>query len=101
MGTQFTRKHGKTGGRKPGTRNKVADSIKSLLNDILPEDKLRERWEHFIFAHPDAEIRWEAFKLANSYMFGKPAIVVTGSEDLPPVKIDISAIPMFHKPATR
>ena len=38
-------------------------------------------------------IAFEAFKLANYYMFGNPATIVTGTEELPPVKIDISAIP--------
>jgi hypothetical protein len=40
------------------------------------------------------DIRWEAFKLAQSYMFGKPVQPVVGEEMAPPIKIDISAIPM-------
>jgi len=82
----------KTGGRKKGTPNKVTDSIKSLLNSVLPEAELKTQWEYFL-AHEDVQIRFESFKLANHYLFGKPVQIVAGSEELPPVHIDISAIP--------
>jgi hypothetical protein len=39
-------------------------------------------------------LRLKAFKLANAYLFGKPAMPTIGSEDAPPIHIDISAIPM-------
>jgi len=82
----------KTGGRKPGTPNKVADSIKSLLNSLLPEDRLAKNWNYFL-NHKDDAYRWKAHELANAYMFGKPAMPIIGAEDAPPVHIDISAIP--------
>jgi hypothetical protein len=53
-------------------------------------------WETFLH-HRDPHIAFEAFKLANYYMFGKPATIVTGTEELPPVRIDISGIPMSHE----
>jgi len=42
--------------------------------------------------HADPHIRFEAFKLANSYLFGKPVHPVVGGELAPPIMIDISAI---------
>ena len=39
---------------------------------------------------------FEAFKLANYYMFGKPVTIVAGAEEPPPIKINISAIPKFR-----
>jgi hypothetical protein len=82
----------KTGGRKPGTPNKATQSIKDLLNRVLPEGELEKRWQHFL-DHRDPQIRWKAFGLANAYLFGKPVMPIQGAEDTPPVHIDISAIP--------
>lgn len=82
----------KTGGRKAGTPNKVTAEIKTLLNSILPEKELAAQWRFFL-KHKDIHIRMETFKLANHYLFGKPVQIVAGSEELPPVHIDISAIP--------
>lgn len=79
-------------GRKPGTPNKVTDSIKALLNRLLPEKKLAEEWEYHL-AHKDPQIRYKTFELANAYLFGKPVMPIQGAEDAPPVHIDISAIP--------
>lgn len=79
-------------GRKKGTPNKVTDSIKSLLNRVLPEAELEKQWRFFL-KHADPQIRYKTFELANAYMFGKPVMPISGSEDLPPVHIDISAIP--------
>jgi hypothetical protein len=36
----FEKSHEKLGGRKKGTRNKGTDSIKTLLNTLLPEEEL-------------------------------------------------------------
>jgi hypothetical protein len=82
----------KTGGRQPGTPNKATDSIKNLLNRLLPEERLEREWNFFL-KHADPHIRFEAFKLVNSYLFGKPVMPIHGAEDAPPVHIDISAIP--------
>jgi len=79
-------------GRKPGTPNKVTDSIKSLLNRVLPEAELERQWRFFL-KHKDLAIRYKSFELANAYLFGKPVMPIAGAEDMPPVHIDISAIP--------
>ncbi len=88
----------KTGGRKPGTPNKVTDSIKNLLNRLLPEERLAREWEYHL-KHRDPQIRYKTFELANAYLFGKPVMPIQGAEDAPPVHIDISAIPMKRKRA--
>lgn len=93
----FVKGQKKTGGRKKGSPNQ-AYTIKAILKGILDEERLTELWKGYL-SHKDLEVRFEAFKLANFYLFGKPITIVAGAEDLPPVKIDISAIPKFHKPA--
>jgi len=40
----FEKGHKKAGGRKPGSLNKATESIKNLLNGLLPEDRLRSEW---------------------------------------------------------
>jgi hypothetical protein len=84
----------KTGGRKKGTPNKATQSIKDLLNELFPEERLKREWEYHL-KHKVASTRYRTFELANHYLFGKPAMPIIGSEDQPPVHIDISAIP--HK----
>ena len=88
----FQKGRKKSGGRTKGTPNKATESIKALLNEILPVAELTKRWLDFL-NHKDPNIRFEAFKLANHYLFGKPVQVVADDEALPPVHIDISAIP--------
>jgi hypothetical protein len=39
----FDKGHEKLGGRQKGTRNKGTDSIKTLLNTLLPEEELAHR----------------------------------------------------------
>jgi hypothetical protein len=85
-------KRTKTGGRKAGTPNKVTDSIKNLLNRILPEAVLEKNWNFFL-THRDIAYRWKAHELANAYLFGKPVMPISGAEDAPPILINISAIP--------
>jgi|SRR5271155_6092381 len=82
----------KSGGRKAGTPNKITETIKGLLNDLLPEKKLAEQWKYHL-AHKDPQIRYKTFELANAYLFGKPVMPISGADDQPPVHIDISAIP--------
>ena len=57
------------GGRKPHTPNKVTQSIRVLLNTILPPEELEKHWR-FYLKHRDIEIRIAAFKFAQLYMFG-------------------------------
>ena len=42
VGIAFEKGHEKLGGRRKGTSNKVTESIKALLNTLLPEDELAE-----------------------------------------------------------
>lgn len=88
----FQRGREKSGGRKKGTPNRATESIKNVLDAVLTEDELVTLWKKFL-KHKDTHIAFEAFKLANYYMFGKPGTIATGIEEPPPIKIDISAIP--------
>ena len=85
----------KTGGRKKGTPNKATQSIKDLLLSVLEDSRNRQEWEYWL-KHKDPHYRWEAFKLAQFYLFGKPVQPVASEELAPPIKIDISAIPSFR-----
>jgi ubiquinone biosynthesis protein UbiJ len=78
----------KLGGRKKGTRNKGTDSIKTLLNTLLPEEDLAKLWKKKLYSK-NLHVAMKAFEMAMQYMFA--------SEELaPPIKIDISAIPKFR-----
>ena len=72
--------------------------MKSLLAEMLPDDRLKKEWNKWL-RHSDPRIAFEAFKLANAYLVGKPVQAVAGEEMAPPIKIDISAIPTHHVPA--
>jgi hypothetical protein len=93
--TAFEKGHEKLGGRKKGTRNKGTDSIKTLLNTLLPEEELAGLWKKKLYSK-NPQIAMKAFELAIHYMFGKPVQPVVGEEMAPPIKIDISAIPTRH-----
>lgn len=95
----FQKGRTKTGGRKKGTPNNVPESIKNFLNTLLPEAELVALWEKSL-NHKNPHIAFEAFKLANYYMFGKPVTIATGAEEPPPIKIDISAIPSHRVPVS-
>jgi hypothetical protein len=85
----------KTGGRKKGTPNRATQSIKDLLLSVLEDSRNRQEWEYWL-KHKDPHYRWEAFKLAQFYLFGKPVQPIASEELAPPIKIDISAIPSFR-----
>ena len=91
----------KTGGRKPGTPNKVTQSIRILLNTVLPPEELEKHWR-FYLKHRDIEIRFAAFKLAQLYMFGRPSPLPIAQEDSAKhqteTEFDLSAIPTRHVP---
>jgi len=98
----FQKGHEKLGGRKPNTPNKVTQSIRGLLNTELPEDELRKLWYKYLY-NKDLAIAFEAFKLANQYMFGRPAASPISEEDAPPregPQWDFSVIPMPRVPIT-
>ena len=91
----------KTGGRKLGAPNKVTQSIRILLNTILPPEALEKYWR-FYLKHSDIEILFAAFKLAQLYMFGRPSPLPLSQEDAPQQqtepRFDLSAIPTRHVP---
>jgi hypothetical protein len=72
---------------KKGTPNKATQSIKDLF-PLLAVTRILS-W----LKHKDPHYRWEAFKLVQFYIFGKPVQPVASEEIAPPIKIDISAIP--------
>jgi hypothetical protein len=65
----FEKSHEKLGGRKKGTRNKGTDSIKILLNTLLPEEELAKLWKKKLYSK-NPRIAMKAFELAIHYMFG-------------------------------
>ena len=89
------------GGRKPHTPNKVTQSIRILLNTILPPEELEKHWR-FYLKQKDIEIRFAAFKLAQLYMFGRPSPLPIAQEDSAQhqteTEFDLSAIPTRHVP---
>lgn len=91
-------KREKTGGRKAGTPNKATQGIKDLLAELFDDEETKKRWL-FYLNHKDPGVSWKAFELYNAYRFCKPPLPVVGSEQQPPVKINISAIPMSRKRA--
>jgi len=98
----FGKGHEKLGGRKPNTPNKVTQSIRALLNAELPEDDLRKLWHKYLY-NKDLGIAFEAFKLANLFMFGRPASEPINEEDAPQhtgPQFDLSQIHTWHKPVT-
>jgi hypothetical protein len=95
----FEKSHEKLGGRKKGTRDKGTDSIKTLLNTLLPEEELAGLWKQKLYSK-NPQVAMKAFELAIHYMFGKPVQPVASEELAPPIKIDISAIPKFRVPAS-
>jgi hypothetical protein len=78
----FANGHEKLGGRKPGTPNKGTQSIRALLSAELPGDELRKLWHKYLY-HKNLAVAFEAFKLANQYMFGRPAASPINDEDAP------------------
>jgi hypothetical protein len=63
---------------------------------VLSDGELKRRWKKWL-GHRDEHIAFEAFKLALSYLYGKPVQPVLGEELTPPIKIDISAIPSYRE----
>ena len=94
----FQKGREKSGGRKKGTPNKDTQAVKELLSDLLDRTANRKQWEYWLH-HKNAHLRFEAFKLAQFYMFGRPSPL---SQDAPQQQaepqFDLSAIPTRHVP---
>ena len=96
----FEKGHEKVGGRQKGVRNKVTQSIRALLNAEVPPDEMRQLWHKYLYAG-DLAIAFEAFKLANLYMFGRPASEPVNEKDAPQradAQDDLSDIVTVHVP---
>jgi hypothetical protein len=83
----------KTGGRKKGTPNKITQGF---TERAFPEERLKKLWE-FHLKNEVPSMRYRTFEMVNHYLFGKPVMPISGAEDVPPVHIDISAIPHRFK----
>jgi hypothetical protein len=94
----FKKGHKRMGGRAKGTRNHVTVQLKQLLNNLLPEPMLEKMWWKHLHSK-DEHVAIKAFEMMLHYRFGKPVITITGEENAPPIKIDISAIPKFREKA--
>ena len=95
----FQKGHKRFGGRKKGQKNYATIELKQLLNTLLPEPVLKKMWSKKLNSK-DPRIATKTFEMAMHYMYGKPMVIIAGSEEMaPPIKIDISAIPAFRKPA--
>ena len=97
----FENGHEKLGGRKPGTPNKGTQSIRALLSEELPQNELRKQWHKYLY-NKNPAIAFDAFKLANQYMFGRAASSPINDEDAPQrsfgPNIDMSGFPTRHVP---
>ena len=65
----FETGHETLGGRKPNTPNTVTQSIRALLNAELPQDELPKLWHKYLY-NKNFAIAFEAFEVANQYLFG-------------------------------
>jgi hypothetical protein len=88
----------KTGGRKPGSLNKATLGVKEILARVYTDEVQERDWRKGR-NHKDPRIAWEAFKLSQSYLHGKPVQPVVGVEESPPLTINVSAIPKHRVPA--
>ena len=88
----------KTGGRKPGSLNKATLGVKEILARVYTDEVQERDWRKWR-NHKDPRIAWEAFKLSQSYLHGKPVQPVVGVEESPPLTINVSAIPSYREPA--
>jgi hypothetical protein len=71
---------------------------KEILARVYTDEVQERDWRKWR-AHKDPRIAWEAFKLAQSYLHGKPVQPLVGVEDSPPLEINVSAIPKHREPA--
>jgi hypothetical protein len=94
-GNRFEKGHKKVGGRVKGEPNHATVAIKEMLNRLLPEEEQMRLWKKNLY-HKEHSIAIKAFEMAMHYMYGKPVQPIVGEEFAPPIKIDISAIPIRH-----
>jgi hypothetical protein len=90
---------GKLAAGRLARRTKATESVPEVLFRLLHASCNAEERDYWVRCK-DRHYRWEAFKLAQAYMFGKPVQPVASEELAPPIKIDISASPKFRVPAS-
>jgi hypothetical protein len=88
----------KTGGRQKGARNIASEGVKQILGSIYTAEAQTKEWKRWA-KHKDPRLAFETFKLALSYLYGKPVQKIVGEEEAVPIKIDVSAIPSYREPA--
>lgn len=71
--------------------------MKAFLLELIPPEELKARWM-FFWNNKNILIRWRVFEFYHHYLYGKPIMILQSHEDQPPININISAIPTFHKP---
>lgn len=82
-------------GRVRGVPNKAHRDLKELLDAHVPDDELWKRWQKKLDSK-DEHISLKALELVLHYRFGKPVQPIVGSEEQPPIQINVSAIPQFR-----
>jgi hypothetical protein len=82
----------RAGGRKLGSRNKVAGDVKALLAKALSAEDFAERIQE-LWQSKDEKTKVKVLELCLAYQFGKPVQPVVDEEPAPPMEINISAIP--------
>jgi hypothetical protein len=95
-GNPFSQGHKKLGGRKKGVRNKLTLDAKDLIAKFCGQEELIEKLE-MLFNSKDERTVLDIVKTLMAYQYGKPVQQLVGSEEVPPVRIDVSGIPMSHE----
>jgi hypothetical protein len=70
----------KTGGRKLGSLNKATLGVKEILARVYTEQVQEKDWRKWR-NRKDPRIAWEAFRLAQAYMHGKPIQPLAAAEE--------------------
>ncbi len=89
-------------GRKPKIEPPTASHGRDWARMVLeqldrpakPEDSYDIQQWRLLTEAKDLRIRLDARKILIAYLFGKPVQPIVGDDQLPPVQINISALPM-------
>jgi len=83
--------------------------IRDVLRQVLPEEEMKALWQYFLYGRMKdgrhvpipKEIRFDAFKMAVHYLYGRPPREPIEAEDRPLTagpQFDVSAVPTRHEP---
>ncbi len=82
---------------EPPTASHGRDWARELLEKLNAPAEAKESYElqqwRVLTEAQDLRIRLDARKILAAYLFGKPVQPIVGDDQLPPVQINISAIP--------